>query len=235
MKMDPPLLRAKFLCRYKRFLADVALPNGELLTVHCPNTGRMTRCLVEGSPCFLWDSNNPKRKYRYSLELVTTACGHLAGVNTLRANQLISEALLESRLPELQGYTQILSEQRYGAEKSRIDFLLRSENESCFIEVKSVTLALEHRCGFFPDAVSARASKHLRELIAVRRAGHRAVLVYCVQHTGIDSVAPASHVDPTYGQNLRAAVAAGVEVLAYRVVLSGYELIVGGRVSVVLE
>ncbi|WP_188149453.1 DNA/RNA nuclease SfsA [Teredinibacter waterburyi] len=223
MLFDPPLIPATLLRRYKRFLADVRLPDGRELTVHCPNTGSMKNCVVEGSSCFLLDSNNPKRKYRYGLELITAECGHLAGVNTARANHLVAEAIENGVISALSGYSECLPEQRYGEENSRIDFLLRSPSRpDCYVEVKSVTLAVAERQGLFPDSVSARGQKHLRELMAMRAQGFRAVLVFCVQHQGIDSVAPADELDPHYGILLREAAADGVEVYAFRAELNQF-------------
>ena len=221
MQFDPPLIPATLLRRYKRFLADVRLPDGREFTVHCPNTGSMKNCVVEDSPCFLIDSNNPKRKYRYGLELVTAQCGHLAGVNTARANHLVAEAIANGVITTLADYSECLPEQRYGEERSRIDFLLRgTARPDCYVEVKSVTLAVPERQGLFPDSVSVRGQKHLRELMAMRAQGFRAVLVFCVQHQGIDSVAPADSLDPQYGVLLRDAAAVGVEIYAFRAELS---------------
>ena len=203
------------LRRYKRFLADVRLADGTEITVHCPNTGSMKNCVVPDSPCWFSTSANPKRKYPHTLEVVTTPGGHLAGINTGRANHLVEAALRAGLIQELQGYDRLLREQRYGAEKSRIDFLLERGNEQCFVEVKSVTLMDEPGQGLFPDAVTSRGTRHLRELMAMVESGHRAVLLFCVQHTGIRWVEPADAIDAVYGETLRLAAQAGVELLAY--------------------
>lgn len=205
------------LRRYKRFLADVRLPSGEEITVHCPNTGSMRACVVPDSPCWFSVSENQTRKYPQTLEVVTTPSGHLAGINTGRANGLVEAAIREGHISVLDGYSQLLREQRYGAEKSRIDFLLRDhpvDSRDCYVEVKNVTLMEGDGCGFFPDAVSERGAKHLRELMAMKAAGHRAVLVFCVQHTGITQVQAARHIDAVYADGLVAAAAAGVEIIA---------------------
>lgn len=203
------------LRRYKRFLADVRLADGSEITVHCPNTGSMKNCVVPESPCWFSTSTNPKRKYPHTLEVVTTPGGFWAGINTGRANDLVEAGLRSGVIQELQGYERLLREQRYGAEKSRIDFLLERTDEQCFVEVKNVTLMDEPGQGLFPDAVTSRGTKHLRELIAMVDAGQRAVLLFCVQHTGIRWVEPADAIDPLYGETLRLATEAGVEVLAY--------------------
>lgn len=205
------------LRRYKRFLADVRLSDGTEMTIHCPNTGSMRHCVVPESPCWFSDSGNPKRKYRHTWEVATVPGGHLAGVNTGRANHLVEMALNAGRIAELAGYSTLRREVPYGQERSRIDFLLSDDDRArCFVEVKSVTLMEQSGQGLFPDAVSERGRKHLRELMDIARGGDRAVLLYCVQHTGIDWVEPADAIDPAYGQALREAAAAGVEILAYR-------------------
>ncbi len=205
------------LRRYKRFLADVRLPDGTEITIHCPNTGSMRHCVLPESPCWFSDSGNPKRKYRHTWEVATVPGGHLAGVNTGRANALVRAAIERGVIAELQEYETVRGEVRYGQEKSRIDLLLEAEGlADCYVEVKSVTLMEAPGQGWFPDAVSQRGSKHLRELAQMVSEGHRAVLFFCVQHTGIDWVEPADAIDPVYGETLRDAMAAGVEVLAYK-------------------
>lgn len=225
MKYQAPLKPATLLRRYKRFLADIALASGDEVTIHCPNTGSMKNCIVEGSPCWYSVSDNPKRKYPYTWELATTPSGHLAGINTGLANKLVKEAIENGLVSELSGYDQLRSEVKYGEEKSRIDFLLTGEGRrDCYVEVKSVTLMEESGQGLFPDAVSQRGSKHLRELMAMVEQGHRAVLFYCVQHTGIERVSPAAQIDPVYAQTLAQAIDAGVEVIAYKARISPEEI-----------
>lgn len=213
--MSLALYPAKLVLRYKRFLADVVLPNGETITVHCPNTGSMKNCIQPMSPCWYSVSSSLARKYPQTLEIVTTPQGDLAGINTSRANSLVNDAICSGVITELQGYSNSRREVVYGNEKSRIDFLLETENKKCFVEVKNVTLMEAKGQGLFPDSVSERGTKHLRELMQMVREGHRAVLLYCVQHTGIEWVEPADKIDPLYGKTLRDAVAAGVEVIAY--------------------
>lgn len=209
------LFPAHLIQRYKRFLADVILPNGDTITVHCPNTGSMKNCIQTMSPCWYSTSVSLTRKYPNTLEVVTTPSGDLAGINTSRSNSLVEAAIGNGVIGELQGYDNIRREVVYGNEKSRIDFLLARGSEKCFVEVKNVTLMEAKGQGLFPDAVSERGTKHLRELMQMVREGHRAVLLYCVQHTGIEWVEPADAIDPIYGKTLREAVIAGVEVIAY--------------------
>lgn len=204
------------LRRYQRFLADVRLADGSEMTIHCPNTGSMKNCVLPDSPCWFSLSANPKRKYAHTWEVASVPGGHLAGVNTGRANALVEAGIRQGVITELQGYPGLRREVRYGRENSRIDFLLEEGARRCYVEVKSVTLMDAPGQGLFPDAVSQRGSKHLRELIEMVQAGHRAVLLFCVQHTGIEWVEPADAIDAVYGKTLRQAAQAGVELLAYR-------------------
>ncbi|MFC3115824.1 DNA/RNA nuclease SfsA [Cellvibrio fontiphilus] len=214
------LYPAVLLRRYKRFLADVRLADGSEITIHCPNTGSMKNCVVVDGPCWYSVSPNKTRKYPQTLEIVTAPGGHWAGINTGRANQLVAAALEAGVIKELLGYKHIQREQVYGDEKSRIDFLLTdhcSDKCACYLEVKNLTLMEAEGEGYFPDAVSARGTKHLRELKLMVARGQRAVLLFCVQHTGIRQVSPADHIDKLYADTLREVKAAGVEVIAYGV------------------
>ena len=187
----------------------------------------MLNCAEPGSTIWYSRSDNPKRKYPNTFELVETEDGSLAGINTGKANALVREALEAGLIKELKGYAHIKSEVRYGSENSRIDFCLSGNDQDerdCFVEVKSVTLGLGNGLGMFPDAVTARGSKHLRELIQVHQQGNRAVLLFCVQHTGIERVEPADDIDPVYAATLKDAVKSGVEVLAYRADISPEEI-----------
>lgn len=234
MKFNPALKEATLLRRYKRFLADVCLPDGEEVTIHCPNTGSMKACLDDGGRCWFSESDNPKRKYSRTWEIATTPAGDLAGINTGRANALVLEAILNGTVAELQGYDSWKTEVRYGAERSRIDICLSGSGVDCYVEVKNVTLCVGAGQGLFPDAVSARGSKHLRELMLMVEQGHRAVLLFCVQHSGIDRVSPAADIDSVYAATLREAAAAGVEILAYKARLSAEEIVITESLPVVL-
>ena len=232
MKIAPPLFSATFEKRYKRFFADVRTPSGELLTLHCPNTGGMKNCLVEGSPCWYSLSDNPKRKLPGTLEIVTSSQGNLAGVNTSRPNYLVREVIEADLVPELQGYSQIRTEVRYGEEKSRIDLLLEDRSlGQCYVEVKNVTLDMGDGLATFPDAVTSRGTKHLRELMAMVAAGHRAVLFFCVQLTGVQRMEVAAEIDPGYAATLSEAVAAGVEVIAWRASIGADQIVLDQPIS----
>lgn len=217
----PHLLPGRLLKRYKRFLADVELENGEVLTVHCPNTGSMRNCCDPGSRLWLLDSDNPKRKLRYTWELVEVEKRYLACINTNRANHLVKEAILDCRIEALTGYDELLTERPYGVENSRVDLLLKKDGlADCYVEVKNLTLLTNDGIGTFPDAVTERGRKHLRELIKVVREGNRAVLFFNVAHTGIQQIAPAWDIDYNYSVTLQEAIDQGVEVLAYQTSIS---------------
>ncbi|WP_409311366.1 DNA/RNA nuclease SfsA [Pectobacterium sp. B1J-3] len=215
MQFTPRLQPARLIKRYKRFLADVVTPDGEQLTLHCANTGAMTGCATPGDTVWYSTSDNPKRRYPHSWELTETQQNEWICVNTLRANTVVHEAVSENRIAELAGYTTLKTEVKYGTENSRIDLLLQAPDQiSCYIEVKSVTL-LQHGCGYFPDAVTLRGQKHLRELQQVVANGERAVLFFAVLHSGITMVSPARHIDPHYAELLMIAQQQGVEILCY--------------------
>ncbi|PSF14044.1 DNA/RNA nuclease SfsA [Marinobacter shengliensis] len=234
MKFAEPLVEGRLIRRYKRFLADVRLPDGEEVTAHCPNTGSMLGCQPDNARVWLSRSDNPKRKLKYTWELVETGPAVFACVNTARPNAQAREAIEAGRVPELAGYTECRAEVRYGDEKSRIDLLFSGHptRPDAWVEVKNVTLA-EGSSGYFPDAVTERGQKHLRELMAQVEKGDRAVLFFVVNHTGIEAVRPADHIDARYGELLRQAQAAGVEVLAYRAALAGPNGNPGGRLDLI--
>lgn len=224
MKFDPPLQQARLIRRYKRFMADVELADGSVITLHCPNTGSMKNCQPAGAPVLYSDSGNPARKYRHTLEAVQVAHGHWAGVNTARTNPLVAEAILEKRIPGLKRYTALRREVTFA--DSRFDIALdHADGKHTYIEVKNVTLGPaenepDHGVIAFPDAVTERGQKHLRTLMEVVRQGHRAVLFFCVQHTGAKAVRPADEVDPKYGKLLREAASNGVIIMAWRTSIS---------------
>jgi sugar fermentation stimulation protein A len=212
MQFDPPLQAGILLRRYKRFLADVEI-GGRVETVHCANPGSMMGLAAPGSRVWLSASENPKRKLRLTWELVQ-ADGALVGINTAHANRLTEEALRAGRIEPLTGYADLRREVAYG-EGSRIDFLLSDPiRPSCYVEVKSVTLK-RHEAAEFPDSVTARGARHLRELAAMHAAGHRAVMLFLAQRGDCRHLAVAADIDPAYADELARARDAGVEILAF--------------------
>ena len=231
MQFDPPLIRGTLIKREKRFLAHVALPDGSAVIAHCPNTGSMKTCADPGWAVAISPSTNPKRKLAWTLELVEPDTGPIL-VNTARPNRIVHEALDEGCIEELEGYTHVRPEVKYG-ENSRIDLLCtHPDRPDCYVEVKNVTMLAEPAIAAFPDSVSKRAAKHMRELTEMVRLGHRAVVFFLVSREGIQGMRPADEIDPAYGEALREAVAAGVEVLAYRLNFDNDVLTVGLRLPV---
>jgi sugar fermentation stimulation protein A len=212
VRIEQPLIHGRLVRRYKRFLADVELPNGEVVVAHCPNTGTLLGCLPEGAPAVLRDSQNPERKLRFTWQTVEVD-GTWVNVDTSLPNGVVAEAVSAGQVPELAGYDGLRREVKYGV-NSRIDLLLEREGERCYVEVKSTTLAVDGQARF-PDAVTVRGRKHLDELARQVEAGDRAVIFFLVSRSDVQSFAPADDIDPQYGVSLRAAVKAGVEAMAW--------------------
>ena len=216
MQYEPELEEGRLIKRYKRFFADIECADGSLVTAHCANTGSMKNCMEEGARVWFSRNDDPKRKLKATWELVETPHGRIACINTGRANRLIEEALFAGVIKVLAGFTELRREVPYGEEKSRADFCLLFAQQSVYVEVKSVTFGFaDSNTAAFPDAVTTRGAKHLRELQRLAENGQRAVLIYCVNLTGIEATRAAAEIDPGYASALREAVAAGVEVLAY--------------------
>lgn len=216
MQFPDPLIPGRLLRRYKRFLSDVRLADGEEIVAHCANPGSMLGLASPGARVWLSPAANPARKLRWSWELVEVPGDDgdaLVGINTGRANALVGEALAAARIPELAGYDGLRREVRYGS-GSRVDFLLE-DSISCYLEVKSVTLKRHRGLAEFPDAVTARGRRHLAELAAMVQTGHRAVLLFLVQRSDCERVTVAEDIDPAYAAAFAEARAAGVEILCY--------------------
>jgi sugar fermentation stimulation protein A len=221
MKLEPALIPATLIRRYKRFLADVQLENGEIITVHTPNTGSMLGLSEPGMQVWLRDTQNPKRKYRFSWEMSEPIKENLVGVHTGIVNQLVTEAIEQGRIAELSGYDTVLQERPYGRENSRIDLLLTARGRAdCYIEIKNVTAIDEENVAIFPDAVSTRGQKHLRELSGLVKDGKRAVMFFCIQRQDCRAFRPAEEIDSRYTELLGQAHHAGVEILAYQASLA---------------
>ncbi|AAW86659.1 sugar fermentation stimulation protein A, predicted DNA-binding transcriptional regulator [Aliivibrio fischeri ES114] len=225
MKFEPELESGKLIKRYKRFLADIKLDDNSERTIHCANTGAMTGCAEPDSTVFFSTSSNLKRKYPNSWELSVTENNHTICVNTLRSNQLVVEAIQDQNIKELTEYDELKTEVKYGSENSRIDILLTGKSlPDCYIEVKSVTLLSESGQGFFPDAVTTRGQKHLRELSEMAQLGHKAILFFAVLHSGIEKVSIAHHIDQQYHSLLIDAIENGVNILCYQAEMSSKEM-----------
>jgi sugar fermentation stimulation protein A len=234
MDFADPLVTGTLLRREKRFLAYVRLDDGREVIAHTNNSGAMTGCSEPGSVVWLSPADKPNRKLKWTWEVVHAGPSKVpVGVNTLLPNRLVEEAIAASLIPELRGYDRIRREVRYGSEKSRIDLLLESDEARCWVEVKNATLVEDGRA-YFPDAVTARGLKHLRELQAQVALGDRAALVFTLQRSDASSVSPADNVDPAYGAELRRAHAAGVEILAWQADVSIERIVLARALPVVL-
>ena len=229
MRFPSPLTEGRLVRRYKRFLADVSIGQGETVTVHCANPGAMIGLAEPGMRVFLSRSQNPSRKLAWSWELVEVE-GALVGINTAHPNRLVDEAITAAAIPELAGYDSIRREVRYGT-NSRIDFLLCDDaRPAAYVEIKNVHLSRSTGLAEFPDSVTARGAKHLAELSAMAAAGHRAVMVYVIQRNDAMEFALARDIDATYAVAFDRAQKAGVEMLAYDCRMSLEDITVGERV-----
>ena len=220
----PELIPGTLLKRYKRFLADVKLETGEIVTAHCPNTGSMKGCCEPGRQVYLSTHDNPKRKYKYTWELIAMPTS-LVGVNTLVPNRLVYQSIAQKQIPELSDYDRIQREVKI-SDHSRIDLMLTGRNGGhCYVEIKNCTLVTEG-IAQFPDAVTSRGLKHITDLEKLAGDGHRCMMFYFIQRMDARAFQPADHIDPEYGRGLRRAVKNGIEVLAYdvRIDIQGIEL-----------
>ena len=226
------LVKGVLVRRYKRFLADVTLEDGRLVTAHTPNTGSMLACSQPGRPVWLSPQDRPDRKLKYTWEVIEMPKGRV-GVNTGVPNRLVKIAALAGKIPDLAGYDLGRAEVKTSAH-SRLDLVLEAENRrTCYIEIKNCTL-VEDRIAYFPDAVTSRGRKHLDELAGLAAQGNRAVIFFLVQRTDAAEFRPADHIDPEYGRTLREVKKQGVEALAYDVRLTRKRIDINQALPVVL-
>jgi len=228
MRFQTPLVPARLLRRYKRFLADMTLADGREVTAHCPNPGSMMGLAEPGTRCWLEPNDDPARKLGFGWRLVELEGGHMAGIDTSVPNRVVGAALRAGALPELCGYADIRAEVKYG-DRSRVDFLLTGTGPDAYVEVKNVHLRRRGDIAEFPDAVTARGARHLAELARVAAAGHRAVMLYLVQRTDCARFALAGDIDPAYARAFDAAE--GVEVLVYGTRIDTRGVTLGARLA----
>ncbi len=235
MLFEPKLETAIVEKRYKRFLADVIHPTLGSITVHCPNTGSMTNCWQANWTVWLQRSNNLKRKYPFTWVLAQNEQQEFICINTQVANQVVYEALKNNKIAEFPEINKIRTEVKYGKENSRIDFILERKNKKdLYLEVKSVTLKEKDGKGYFPDAVTVRGQKHIRELIDCVNDGFCATLFFMVQHTGIKQLNIAKHIDPDYEALITKAVNVGVKVIAYGSRINQNEIVLDQKIEVLI-
>ncbi|MFC3094864.1 DNA/RNA nuclease SfsA [Alteromonas sediminis] len=235
MEFSCPLLKGKLIKRYKRFLADIELESGEVITAHCPNTGAMTHCATPGWTVYVRFDPNPKRKLAYTWELCVTDQGHWIGINTHNANKLVNEALAYQKALFPFHFDTIKSERHLNGSASRFDFVLHNESSDEYhvVEVKSVTL-LEKDQGYFPDAKTTRGTRHCIEMTELVKQGIKCSLVFCVQHTGIKRVSPAAHIDPEYANALVHAYESGVSIHALGCAISKEKMTINQSLPVIV-
>lgn len=212
MKFKNQLVHGTLIKRYKRFLADVKMDDGTEITAHCTNSGSMKSCLENGAEVYLSPVNDPKRKTRFTWEMIKIN-GDWVGINTGNPNKLAFETVSAGAIPGLEGYTTVKREVKF--RDSRFDVFAENEHEKCFVEVKNVTLK-EGKYALFPDAVTTRGQKHLKTLIEVKKQGMRAVMLYIIQRSDVEVFASAREIDPDYSKTLKLAVESGVEVIPIR-------------------
>jgi sugar fermentation stimulation protein A len=232
MQFSSPLVKGLLLKRYKRFLADIQLDSGAIVTAHCPNTGKMLTCSTPGSAVYLSQSDKAQRKYAYTLEMIRVE-DTWVGVNTARTNKLVAEAILLGRIDELRSVERIAAEVKTSSH-TRLDLHLIEGTRNIYVEVKTCSLVI-NGCAMFPDAVTKRGTKHLQELIRLAEEGSEACIFFLVQRMDADRFTPAVHIDAEYGKNLHEAIAAGVRVLIYQAHVSPQGIDVVRRIPFISE
>ena len=228
MKFKEKLIEGKLIKRYKRFLADVELADGSVVVAHCTNSGSMKSCLEDNARIYLTPVNDPKRKTKFTWEMIEID-NQWVGINTGNPNVIAFESIRDNLIPELSGYDMVKREVKFG--NSRFDVMAENSKEVCFVEVKNVTYKKD-KYALFPDAVTTRGLKHLNTLVEVKKSGKRAVMLYIVQRQDVEIFGPADEIDPEYAKALRNAIKNGVEVLAYQVMVSPEEIVLGKKLPI---
>lgn len=221
MKFDTKLSKGILIKRYKRFLADIELENGDIITAHCTNSGSMKSCIDEGADVYLSPAKDPKRKTRFTWEMIKIN-GDWVGINTMNPNRFALEEISKGTIAGMKGYTLVQREVKY--KDSRFDIMAENDSETCFVEVKNVTMN-ENGIAKFPDAVTTRGLKHLQTLLDVKRNGMRAVMLYIIQRLDVSRFEPAWDIDPAYAEKLVEVHKAGVEIIPLQVKVTPEEIV----------
>ena len=232
MEFTKSLIKGKFIKRYKRFFADIKLKK-EIVTAHCPNTGSMIGLLDKGNPVFISKNNDPKRKLKYTLEIISVK-KRLVGVNTHFANKIAYHGLLNNLIKELK-YNKDIKPEVFFNKETRFDFLIKKNNQKTFVEVKNVTLFRNEKIAEFPDAITSRGSKHLKTLIDATKKGYKTYILFLVQIEGVENFKNAKDIDNEYYQNYLIAKKAGVNFLAYRCKISPKEIKIEKKIKIIDE
>ena len=228
MKFKDKLLQGTLIKRYKRFFVDIRYKN-KILTCHCPNTGSMMGLLEEDNKIWFSKTNNPKRKLKYTLEIVKVK-NKMIGVNTLLSNKIVLEALNQKKIKSLIKYNNIKAEVKF-SNKTRFDFLISNDKEKCFIEVKNVTLIRKKKIAEFPDAITTRGTRHLKELIIAKEKGFKSYIFYLLQMEGCESFKIAKDIDVQYNLAFNEALKSGVKILCYDCKLSSKEIKLNNQIN----
>ena len=228
MKFKERLLQGTLIKRYKRFFVDIKY-NNKIITIYCPNSGSMMGLLNKGNSVWFSESNNPKRKLKYTLEIVNVD-KQLIGINTQLANKIVLEALNQKKIKELIKFDNIKSEAKF-TDETRFDFLISNDHEKCFLEVKNVTLVRNDKIAEFPDAVTSRGTKHFKELIAAKKKGYESCLLYLIQREDCKTFKIANDIDQEYKIAFNMAIENGVRILCYDCKLSNEEIILNNQIN----
>ena len=228
MKFKERLLQGILIKRYKRFFVDIKYQN-ETITAHCPNSGSMLGLLNKGNIVWFSESNNPKRKLKYTLEIVSVD-KQLIGINTQLTNKIVLEALNQKKIRNLDKFYNIKTEAKF-SDKTRFDFLISNDQEKCFLEVKNVTLVRNDKIAEFPDAVTSRGTKHLKELITAKKKGYESCLLYLIQREDCKTFKIANDIDQEYKIAFNMAIKNGVRILCYDCKLSNEEIILNNQIN----
>ena len=227
MKFNKKLLQGTLIKRYKRFFVDIEY-QGKTITAHCPNSGSMMGLLSKGNVIWFSESDNPKRKLKYTLEIIKVD-NALVGINTQLTNKIVLEALRQKKIKKLTKFNNIKTEVKF-SDKTRFDFLISNDKKKCFLEVKNVTLVRQNGVAEFPDAVTARGKKHLKELINAKKKGYESYILYLIQRSDCKLFKIANDIDEEYKNTFDEALNLGVKMLCYDCKLSSEEIIINNQI-----
>ena len=230
MKFKERLLQGILIKRYKRFFVDIKYKN-KIITAHCPNTGSMMGLLNKGNNVWFSESDNPKRKLKYTLEIIEVG-KKMIGINTLLTNKIVFEALSQKKIKNFAKFNNIKPEVKF-SDKTRFDFLISDNKEKCFLEVKNVTLSRKDKIAEFPDAITSRGTKHLKELCAAKKKGFQSYILYLIQREDCDSFKIAEDVDKKYKFAFNEALKFGVNILCYDCKLCDEEIKLNNQIKLI--
>ena len=228
MKFKKKLLQGTLIKRYKRFFVDIKYQN-KTITAHCPNSGSMMGLLNLGNKVWFSKSEDPKRKLKYTLQIISVN-KNLVGINTHLTNKIVFEALKNKKIKDLKKFKNIKSEVKF-SDNTRFDFLISNNSKKCFLEVKNVTLLRKDNIAEFPDAITSRGTKHLNELVSAKKKGYESYILYLIQREGCNSFKIAKDIDQEYKIAFNSAIENGVKILCYDCKLSNEEIKINNQID----